>query len=63
MLELVFIFIVILWYGLSLYISETKGKSFRFGLQWLFFISMVFSPIMGIIATFVYNNKKQIPEN
>ncbi len=63
MSELIFIFIAILWYGLSLYISETKGKTFRFGLQWLFFISMVFSPIIGIIATFVSNNKEQIPEN
>lgn len=57
MSELTFIFIVIIWYGLSLYISETKGKTFRFGMEWLFFISMVFSPILGIIATFVFNIK------
>lgn len=63
MSELTFIFIVIIWYGLSLYISETKGKKFRFGLEWLFFISMVCSPLLGLIATFVFNRKEQIPVN
>ena len=59
MSELTFIFVVIIWYGLSLYISETKGKTFKLGLQWLFFISMVFSPLLGIIAVFIFNTKTQ----
>jgi len=58
MSELTFIFIVLAWYGLSYYISETKGKTFKFGLQWLFFISMVFSPVIGLIAVFIFNEKK-----
>ncbi|OQY00216.1 MAG: hypothetical protein B6I20_09065 [Bacteroidetes bacterium 4572_117] len=54
--ELFFILIVIIWYALSLYLSETKGKTFKYDLQWLFFISMVFSPLVAVIAIVVFNN-------
>ncbi len=57
MSELSFIFIVVVWYGLSLYLSETKENLFQFGKQWLFFISMVFSPLIGLIALLIFKNK------
>lgn len=60
MSEYTFIFITIVWYGLSLYLSETKEKLFRFDKQWLFFISMVFSPIIGMLALFIFKGKTKV---
>lgn len=43
-------FIFITWYSLSLIISETVGKKKKIGVEWSFFISMVFSPIIGYLV-------------
>ena len=45
------IIIVISWYVLSLIISETIGKKKKIGVQWSFFISMLFSPVIGYLVT------------
>ncbi|MAE07625.1 MAG: hypothetical protein CL661_02565 [Bacteroidetes bacterium] len=42
--------IFIVWYALSLVISETIGKRRKIGVEWSFFISMIFSPIIGYIV-------------
>jgi choline-glycine betaine transporter len=48
--EYLIILIFVLWYGLSLYLSETFGKKGKPGVEWLFFISMLFSPVIGFIV-------------
>ncbi|MFK5854616.1 MAG: hypothetical protein QM503_00705 [Bacteroidota bacterium] len=49
--EYIVIFIFIAWYTLSLVVSETIGKRRQIGVQWSFFISILFSPVVGYIAT------------
>jgi len=49
--EYIIIFIFVAWYGLSLVVSETIGKKHKIGVQWSFFISMMFSPVIGYIVT------------
>ena len=49
--EYIVIFIFIAWYTLSLIVSETIGKNRKMGVQWSFFISILFSPVIGYIAT------------
>lgn len=49
--EYLIIFIFIAWYVLSLIVSETIGKKRKIGVQWSFFISMMFSPVIGYIVT------------
>ncbi len=56
--EYLVILIFVLWYGLSLYVSETYGKNGKPGVERLFFISMVFSPLIGFLVALA--NKKQI---
>lgn len=48
--EYIVIFIFIAWYTLSLVVSETIGKRKQIGVQWSFFISILFSPVVGYIA-------------
>jgi len=43
---LAIIFFVI-WYIFSVIISERYGKNTKPGVEWLFFISMLLSPIVG----------------
>lgn len=49
--EYIIIFIFIAWYVLSLIISETIGKKKKIGVQWSFFLSVVFSPVVGYLVT------------
>jgi hypothetical protein len=48
----------VFWYGFSLYISETFDKNSRLNRQWLFFISFVFSPVIGFAAAQLGRKKK-----
>lgn len=48
--EYIIIVLFILWYGLSLVVSERYGKERKPGIEWLFFISMIFSPIVGFLV-------------
>ena len=45
------------WYILSLVVSERIGKKRKIGVEWSFFISMMFSPIIGWIITAISKNK------
>jgi hypothetical protein len=51
MTEYLVIIIFILWYTFSLVVSENTGKKSKLGVQWSFLISMIFSPIVGYIAS------------
>lgn len=53
-----FTLIFIAWYTFSLVISEYYGKRGRLGVEWLFFISMMFSPVAGLIAMLVSGKKE-----
>lgn len=44
------------WYLLALIVSEQLGKRSAIGTEWLFFISMIASPLVGyLIARFTMN--------
>ena len=45
-----FIALFTAWYVFSLVISEKIGKNRRIGEEWSFFISMMFSPLVGLAA-------------
>jgi len=49
--EYIVIFIFIAWYTFSLIVSETVGKNRKMGVQWSFFISILFSPVIGYMVT------------
>jgi len=49
--EYIVIFVFIAWYVLSLIVSETIGKKKKIGVQWSFFISIIFSPVIGYLIT------------
>jgi hypothetical protein len=46
------------WYILSLVISERLGKKRRIGEEWSFFISMMFSPVIGLVAALLTKEKE-----
>lgn len=48
-----FIAIFTAWYVFSLVISEKIGKNRRIGEEWSFFISMILSPAVGLLATLI----------
>ncbi|MBU1014303.1 MAG: hypothetical protein KKG99_14990 [Bacteroidetes bacterium] len=52
--ELIFIVIFILWYIGSLIVSENISKDSKLGTEWVFFISMLFSPIVGILIKLIF---------
>ena len=47
--ELIAVFAFILWYALALVISEKYGKNAKPNVELLFFISIIFSPIIGYL--------------
>lgn len=51
MVEYIIIITFLLWYILSLAVSENLGKKKKIGVQGSFFISMVFTPVVGYIVT------------
>lgn len=58
MVETVVIILFFLWYFLALAVSEQMGKKSRIGVEWLFFISMIASPLAGfILARLLKDNK------
>jgi len=55
--EYIVIFIFILWYVLSMVVSESLGKKSKIGVEWSFFLCIVLTPVVGYLIT------KFIPEN
>jgi hypothetical protein len=45
------ILIFVLWYVLALVISENLGKKKKLGVEWSFFLSIMFSPVVGYVIT------------
>jgi fumarate reductase subunit C len=43
--------IFILWYTLSLVIAERIGKKRAIGEEWSFFLSFMFSPLVGLLIS------------
>ena len=48
-----FIAIFSVWYIFSLVVSEKLGKYRSIGEEWSFFISMMFSPVVGLIVAMI----------
>jgi len=55
--EYIVILIFILWYVLSLIVSESLGKKSKIGVEWSFFLCIVLTPVVGYLIT------KFSPEN
>jgi len=51
MTEYTIIIIFVLWYVLSLAVSETLGKKRKIGVEWSFFLSFLFSPVVGYLIS------------
>lgn len=51
MTEYIVILVFIMWYGLSLFISESIGKYRNIGVEWSFFWCMMLSPVIGLVIT------------
>lgn len=51
--EYLIILIFILWYAISMVVSETIGKRKKIGVQWVFFFCMMLSPVVGYAVTFL----------
>lgn len=49
MQELIFFIVFIVWYTGAVIVSERLGKKSRLGEEWTFFISFVFTPLIGWI--------------
>lgn len=49
--EYLVILIFVLWYVLALVISENLGKKKKLGVEWSFFLSIMFSPVVGYVIT------------
>jgi hypothetical protein len=58
--EYIIILLFLVWYVLSLIVSETIGKKKKLGIQMIFFICMMFSPLIGYIIARVSPNALQI---
>jgi len=56
--DTIIIVVFLLWYLASLIISENAGKKLKLGTEWLFFISMIGSPVIGIFLA-IYGPKKE----
>jgi hypothetical protein len=46
-------------YLLSLILSESVGKNSRLGVEWSFFISMLFTPVLGFIVMYIIDRMKR----
>ena len=49
--EYLVIIIFILWYVLSLAVSENLGKKRKIGVEWSFFLCFMLSPVVGYLIT------------
>ena len=54
MTETLFILAFFCWYFLSLAVSESRGKAFPGGTEWLFFLCMLASPVAGYLFSLVW---------
>ena len=50
-----------LWYAFSLVISVKIGKKRKIGEEWSFFISMIFSPVIGLVVSFLFPASGNVP--
>ncbi|MCF8227607.1 MAG: hypothetical protein K9G58_05770 [Bacteroidales bacterium] len=57
--EIIVVIAFVIWYALSLVISETMGKSRKIGVEWSFFISFVFSPLIGLFVTLLSDKARK----
>ena len=56
--EILIIIIFTIWYIGSLLVSEKISKNSKLGTEGVFFISMIFSPIVGFLVSFLFNKKQ-----
>lgn len=49
--EVIVVVVFVMWYTLSLLISELIAKKRKIGTEWSFFFCMVLSPVVGVIIT------------
>lgn len=49
--EYIVVLVFVIWYVLALVVSEKIGKNRKIGLEWSFFLSIIFSPIIGYLIT------------
>ena len=54
-----FTLLFIAWYTFSLVISDKLGKKMKIGEEWSFFISIMFSPVVGLIVTLLMGKKEK----
>lgn len=45
------------WYVLSLVVSEKIGKKRKIGEEWSFFLSFIFSPLIGLLVSYMSKPK------
>lgn len=50
--EYTIIALFIAWYVLSMVVSEYWGKRKKIGVEWSFFLSFIFSPVVGFLVTY-----------
>ncbi len=51
MSEIIIVVLFLIWYIGSLIVSEIVSKDSKISTEWIFFISMIFSPIIGLIVS------------
>jgi hypothetical protein len=56
---LIYSILFMAWYILSLAVSERMGKKSKIGVEWSFFISMMFSPVIGWIVAMASKRKAE----
>ena len=55
--EITILIIFVLWYVGALIISENTSKNSKPGKEWMFFIGMIFSPVIGLLFFYFLRNK------
>lgn len=51
--------IFILWYALSLIVSEKVGKKRKIGEEWSFFLSFMLTPVTGLIISLLTKPRQE----
>jgi hypothetical protein len=46
------------WYILSLVVSEKIGKKRKIGEEWSFFLSFMFTPLLGLVISLISKPKE-----
>jgi hypothetical protein len=52
-----FIILFVIWYALAIFVSERFGRQRKIGEEWSFFLSMLFSPVIGLLITLMTRPK------